>query len=153
MKEERLEVLVKYINDRPDIFIQGQRVSKEQHIVDQRTYVIFILIAQHGYLPGDVEKLFKVHRSVYYNVINKIPYLLKDKVFLDNIWHLIKQFPYSDENVEKIYSLLRNKRSDVYRIRALHSYEDVFKLSKKDIDKLKSNPKLINAIKQLIKEL
>jgi hypothetical protein len=145
--------IIDYINKYPEIFIQGQRVSKEQHIVDQRTYVIFILISQHGYLPGDVAKLFNIHRSVYYNVINKIPYLLKDKVFLDNIHHLIKLFSYSEENVEKIYSLLRNKRSDVYRIRALHSYEDVFKLSKKDIDKLKDNPSVVKVIKDLIRAI
>lgn len=152
MKEEKLEVLVKYINDNSDIFIQGQRISREQHIVDQRTYMIFILISQYGFLPADIAKLFLVHRSVYYNVLNKIPYLLKDKIFLDNINHLLKQFSYSDENVEKIYSLLRNKRSDVYRKPTLPT-EDVFMLSKKDIEKLKSNPKLVNAIKQLIKSI
>lgn len=153
MKEEKLKDLVKYINDNPNIFIQGKRESKKQHIVDQRTYLMFILISKFRCSPNDIATTFNIHRSLYYNVLHKITYLLKDKIFIDNVRHLIQKFPYTDDDVETVYSILRNKKEVIHRPSVLQSYEDVFKLSKKDIDKLKNNPKLISAIKQLIKTI
>ena len=145
--------IIDYINKYPEIFIQGKRKSKEQHIVDQRTYIVFILISKFKCSPKDISTIFNVDRSLYYNILNKITYLLKDRIFIDHTRHLVEKFPYTDDNVETIYSILRNKRVITHGSSVLQSYEDVFKLSKKDIDKLKSNPGVVKVIKDLIKAI
>lgn len=149
MKEKKLKTIIEYINNNPHIFIQGKRMNKKQSIVDQRTYLIFILVSQFACSPNDISKIFKVHRSLYYNILNKITYFLKDQIFINHNSHLINCFPYSEKDIKKINKILKDKFN--YKCSALYNIKNILKLKEEDIEKLKNNPDLISNIKKLIK--
>lgn len=158
--ENNLNDILHHIEDNEHIYIQGKRERKNQVYVDRRYYLIFILAIKYDYSESMLSNLFKLNRSTCYYALEKISYLLKDKVFLDSVEQLLTLFPYSDEDIHKLHIRLKNKREYIkhedrvsYAVRQVKKEYNLFGLNKKSITKLKSKPNMIDIIKQLIKTL
>jgi len=159
--ENTLNKILHYIEDNSHTLLSNNKVGKKPISISyNRFYLIFVLITQHNYTPTKISNLFKVHRKSYYDVLEKVPYLLNDKVFLDYIKTVLELFPHNEENVKTAYSLLakiksegrgKGKIEEIGRTKKL--VENVFSLSLADIEKLRKKPSVVNIIKNIIKTL
>jgi hypothetical protein len=154
MKEEKLSKIIDYIKSNETIYITSKDFKKIQSNVDKRTYLVFILITKYNLSYVEISKIFNFHRTTCYDVLARVGYMLTDKIFIDNVSEVQKLFPYTEEDVIKLHTILRNKRvhKKPEKINKL-STENVFKLTKEDVIKLKNNPMTVRVIKNIISML
>ena len=151
---DKLTEILNYIEENETIYITGKRIDKKQVNVDKRTYIVFILITKYGLSYKRLVNIFKFDHTACYHTLNKIECMLSNKTFNLNTLDVQDLFPYSEEDIIRLQTIIKNRK----KIKSdeeinISNCENVFKLSKEDIIKLKNNPIVIKTIKNIINML
>jgi hypothetical protein len=149
--------IIDYIEDNASIFKKTHRGGKHPSYVDRRNYLVFILVTQHDYRPTDIAKIFEIHRTNFYTILKAVSNYWNDSLFWVHCEKEVELFPYYKKDTDKLEDLLNSRKVTVKDptepkvIVKVIKEKNVFRLSKKDIEKMKNNPKLVTILKRLIR--